>query len=156
MKDYQILAQGAIHLSPKGIRDLNQFLQSWAIWPGGEVKVVIEKQQGFAGAKSCRTNFGVGRNYGMILSLLHLNEITYTEVLPRTWINSMAPLSWEERESYGLKKGEVKETKSLSLGWVQKLYPDITVRTPKGVWLDGIADAIMLARYYTELIKGET
>jgi hypothetical protein len=151
MDNLEVLDYRAIHLSPTGIRDLNEYLKHWAI----DSTVVIERQQGFEGGKgkgSCRTNFGVGRNYGAILTLLDLNKLKYVEVEPRVWIKGVPPIDTQPLLSLMRDKDPLraKPNKLVTLSWVRHLYPSVQLQTPVGVWLDGIADAIMLSRYYAK------
>jgi len=100
---------------------------------GEEHQVYIEKQQVRARQRGGAL---IGENYGRIVAVLELLELTTIEVIPRVWKSTLFP----DQVTAGNK--EISIQKCINEGY------DLPTLKPTGKKLhDGIADAICIALY---------
>ncbi len=111
--------------------------------------ICIEKLWGMP-LRGCQGNFALGENYGAWKALLEMKQLPFIEAAPATWQPKILNTS----------KKKSKETKILSLQYVNKRYPalNLPMKTAKDISQNcGVSDAICLALYaravHTNLIK---
>ena len=106
----------------------------WGRAHGGEAEwaiAYVEVQQTRAGNKG---NLLIGANYGRILAVLELMDISIREVTPRKWKGSLFPDQKTEGD------------KDVSIKYCVEAGYDLPSLRPRGKKLhDGVADAICIA-----------
>ena len=99
----------------------------------GEKIAYVERQQVRHGQRGGSI---IGENYGRILTVLELLDISYKEVLPWTWKGWLFP---------GKKTDQ---NKKIAIEWCVDQGYELPTLRPKGKILhDGVADAICIAKY---------
>lgn len=91
---------------------------------------VFEKQQAFP-KQGVVSTFTLGYEYGLLKGLLIAYKIPHLEIRPQEW-----------KKHFGL----LRKDKKASIEVAKGLYPDWAEKITN----DGIADAILIARYYLE------
>lgn len=87
--------------------------------------------------------FSFGFGYGLVIATCHCLGLEPDQISPRSWKNYFK-LKYENKEA--------------GLLVVEKLYPNTLVKfeTPRGRLLDGIVDAVLIAKYKYDQIKKES
>ena len=98
--------------------------------------VWLEDIHAFPGM-AARSNFGFGRSYGIALTI---SEIATKGLLPKL----VTPKVWQKYIGITAKGIMIKKQVS-QVG--SRLYPAAAIRGPKGGFLDGRSDALMIAHY---------
>jgi len=100
-------------------------------------KVFIERSQAFPGM-SAAAQFSVGKSFAYVEAMVVANGLPYELVPPSVWTKA-------------IHKGVTPKLKSKekSLIVAKRLYPGIAeiCTTPRGKLLDGLIDALLIARY---------
>jgi hypothetical protein len=92
------------------------------------------------GGMSAKSNFGFGRNFGMIKAVLECAKLDYVLVQPKEWqAGHNLPTTKEAGGPKGLKQAIAKRA--------LELYPGAPLYGPRGGLLDGRADALMIAHH---------
>lgn len=91
----------------------------------------IEKQ-GVRPDQSANSGFNTGKQYGEILMALDALEVRFEEISPQ---------EWQKHFSIG------KDTKGDSCRKAENLFPELTLRGPRGGTFDGRSDAMLIALY---------
>lgn len=98
-------------------------------------------------------------NYGKLIMILEMFHISYQEIGPKEWkkeFNLIMPslkLTKSQKEilskkqKNALKTARKKEIKIKSVSTAEHLFPGITLYTPGGRMLDGIAEALLISEY---------
>jgi crossover junction endodeoxyribonuclease RuvC len=104
----------------------NYFVYLFSLFLKENIVCCLEKSQPMPG-QGVTSVFNYGKGYGIILSCLDMNEISYQEVHPR----------------------KNKKTKKDSVEKAIKLFPEQEDKfmTPRGRLLDGRAEALLMAEY---------
>jgi hypothetical protein len=110
---------------------------------GARVSVMLEqgqKQPIFG----CKGNFANGYFFGLMEGWLIANKVSYTLTNPRTWQEVIF------KDIRGYTKGKKNDTKSLSLEYCRRKFPEHDIKD------HNISDAICIAMYARsmDLIKG--
>jgi len=91
---------------------------------------------------TAKSNFGFGKNLGIVDTLLRLQTFGLDKVKPKAW-----------QKEVGIKpipKGTKRTPKQLKdevAALCEQLYPGCNIRGPKGGLMDGRSDALMIAHY---------
>jgi len=122
---------------------MKALLTDWSTTRVGQFTAVIEKLWGMP-IRGCQANWSLGGNYKNWQFLLDLADVSYVEIPPTTWQKFILHTS----------KKTSKETKKLSLAYVNKRYPDIDL--PQRTIADrdsssGVSDALCMALYCRHL-----
>jgi crossover junction endodeoxyribonuclease RuvC len=96
-----------------------------------DIFCMLEKSQSMP-KQGVKSTFSYGVSYGELLAVLKISETPFQEVAPMTW-----------KKAFGL----IKKTKADSCDVAKKLFPTESFVTPKGRFMDGKAEALLLADY---------
>jgi len=92
------------------------------------------------GGMSAKSNFGFGRNFGMIKAVLECANIEYILVQPKEWqTDHNLPTTKEAGGPKGLKQAIAERA--------LELYPEVELYGPRGGLKDGRSDALMIAHH---------
>jgi hypothetical protein len=105
---------------------------------GSFTAVAVEEVHSLYGM-SAKSNFNFGRNVQAITSLLQHIPIEFELVKPKEWQAAVGIPPPKEREGADIKH--------LVAARAESLYPDVSLRGPRGGLLDGKSDALMIAHY---------
>lgn len=97
----------------------------------GEYTAFIETQQAYPNQGSV-SNWSTGFGYGLLLMALDALGIPYETVHPKTW-----------QKHFGIKGG----TKGQACAIAERLFPEISIRGPRGRAMDGRADALLIGEW---------
>lgn len=133
-------AIGIIYPSRTNVHDMPKFIASQLFellrqldisYPSEPLFCMLEQAQPMPkqGVKGVFT-YGIG--YGKIKAVLEILEIPFQEIHPAKW----------KKEFSLFKKGKEGAIKT-----AQQLFPSISFQTERGRWLDGRAEALLLAEY---------
>lgn len=104
--------------------------------------VYIEVQQAMGG-QGVTSTFTTGYNYGILIGILCSIGLPIIKVRPKVWQEVFKYTSILPE----LEELKMKETKKKSLSACYKLFPLIPLMTPRGRWMDGISDSILIGFY---------
>jgi hypothetical protein len=130
----------------EGDIDLSKLSILFREWKDSINIALIEKQQSMTG-QGVSSTFTTGYNYGLIHGLLVGVGIPIRTVKAKQW---QKPYLEEEVLKELVDLSNMKESKKRSLSACKRLLPDLAIRTPRGRWMDGVADAALIALYGIE------
>ena len=126
--DKQNIIETEVHDMPESAYDLYDILQ---YVDDADILCIIEKAQSMPNMGHVG-RFGYGVGYGKIIAVLEILEIPFQEI---------ASIKWKKEFSL------VKKDKKHSCRTAKQLFPNIILQTEKGRWLDGRAEALLMAEY---------
>lgn len=115
---------------------MRSILYDWRLMTDGELLINIEGQQAMhkgGQGQSARSTFKHGEGYGFWRGLLAGMRIPYTVTYPRSWQAEL------------LKGVHGADSKAKAFVKVSRLWPNASLKGPKGGIKDGRADALLLA-----------
>lgn len=91
---------------------------------------------------TAKSNFGFGKNLGIVDTLLQLQSFGMDKVKPKAWQKEVGIKTIPK----GTKRTPV-QLKNEVAALCERLYPGCEIRGPKGGLKDGRSDALMIAHY---------
>jgi hypothetical protein len=141
-----VLYSTEMPLSNKG-KDINttKILSLLREWKELIEVIHIEKQQAMS-SQGVTSTFTTGHNYGLLVGAALGVGIPIVELGAKQW---QKPYLKEPilTELVSIPTSKMKESKKRSISACNRLFPSLELRTPKGRWKDGIADALLIASY---------
>jgi len=117
---------------------LSAVLSLWAdLWP---VRLVALEKVTIMPRDSKKSGATFMRHCGAIQAVLELSGLPWEEVSPRAWMKGLVPAKASARDKP-------------SVGVVQRLYPKVNLRGPRGGVYDGVADAVLIARWALKTVQ---
>lgn len=120
-------------------------LSEWLMMAQGEGNIriaAIEEVHSIKGA-SCKSNFQFGRNVQILHDALTVTATPFELVKPIVWQKKIGLIHSKINTTATGKRYVKQAVKEIA----HKLYPDAPLYGPKGGFLDGKADALMIAHY---------
>lgn len=107
--------------------------------------VLIEKQQAMS-KQGVVSTFTTGRNFGLLEGVLQALKVNYIVVSPKEWMSVVHNTYGDKPVPESLATSNLKDTKIRNISLCLSLF-DVELRTPRGRWIDGLADAILISLY---------
>jgi hypothetical protein len=150
---------GGIALISKKGRGSKTFYTVVKTWEGGDDPnllssivrmykpglVILEKQQAMSG-QGVSSTFKIGNTYGLLEGVLIGSNTNYITVHSKTWMNFIYKTYAHIDILKELEESKLKATKIRNLSICSSLF-STPLRTPRGRWLDGLSDALLIALY---------
>lgn len=103
------------------------------------VDLVLIEKVGTRAGQGAQHTMTTGVNYGIIIGLLMVLEIPYREVVASKWKREMGVTCPPDATA--------KERKEKAIARTIELFPSVPIQGPKGGYLDGLAEALLIAEY---------
>lgn len=129
--------------------DINKLILLFTEWKDLIDYIYIEKQQAMSG-QGVTSTFTTAYNFGLIVGILYGLGIKVEIVSPKQWQKVyLKEVVMEELKHIPTSK--MKESKKRSISACRRLFPDLIIQSKRGRWLDGIADAVLIALHKVEV-----
>ena len=117
---------------------LSAVLHTWAmLW---DIRLVEVEDVHIMPRDSKRSAATFMKHVGEIHAVLKLSGLHWEAIPPRAWMKGLVPAKRGARDKP-------------SVGVVQRLYPKVNLRGPRGGVYDGVADAVMIAHHAMAQVK---